>query len=153
MASYTAIASGDLDPEAPWKTSTAHALNDNVEGAMAGLASFKLLTAGLDQTASSEAVTNATIRDNAVSANKINFAAHTFGSQSISGLSTWDIPVGLYTIITDAADLTVDQYHATTGWVSEPVAKHILVMSDGNNQRVSNNDVGSQTIYFNRLSS
>ena len=50
MASYTLIASGDKDPGAPISTTLVNALDYNVEGAMAGLAPFKLEDAALDST-------------------------------------------------------------------------------------------------------
>ena len=45
MATYTAIPSGDLDPESPITTGLMTALDANVEGALAGLATFDVLEA------------------------------------------------------------------------------------------------------------
>jgi hypothetical protein len=160
MTVYTAVADSDIDPESAGTTTLFTRLRDNpiaiTEGASGAPA---IQTAALEQTASSEAVTTATIRDLAVTAakiaagavtgSKIGTAIGSTGTQLISSGTTWTIPAGLYNISNSGTGYAQLEINVSASWRRTGNADseiHGLVWSDGTNMRVyANNTV---TIYW-----
>ena len=106
MTTYTAIPDADIDTDSPLTESLFTLIRDNPIAITEGSTGApKIQTAALEQAGGSEAVTTATIRQNAVTQNEINASAVgrsecKTGTQSLSGVlatsSTTDIVLHAY---------------------------------------------------------